>query len=91
MAAVELLPVDACPVCQPGIPDASLPLGPAESVNGGQVTDHQCGSCGTAWSTFWDRYGWPIDRLIAPVSPEQAAEHRAVLKRALKRTNRSAA
>jgi hypothetical protein len=90
MAAAELLPVDACPVCQPGIPDAALPLS-SEDANGGRVTDHQCASCGTAWSTFWDRHGWPIERLIAPVSPEQAAEHREVLERALKRTNRRAA
>ena len=89
--AAELLPVDACPVCQPGIPDASLSLSEPEDVNGGQVTDHQCASCGTAWSTFWDRYGWPIERLIAPVTPDWAAEHRAALERALRRKNRSAA
>ena len=92
MTATDILtPADACPVCDPGIPEASLPIGPAELVNGGQVTNHQCASCGTAWSTFWDRYGWPVDRLIAPVSTESATEHREVLERVLKRTNRSAA
>ena len=85
LLAAELPPGDACPVCPPGIPDASPPLGPVEFVNGGRVTDHECGSCGTAWSAFW-RDGWAIDRLIAPVSPDQAERNRAVLAEALKRT-----
>ena len=74
---------DACPACDPGDPPASLPVGTPEQVPGGEVTAHQCAVCGTAWETFW-REGWPIDRLIAPVSPERAERHRADLERALK-------
>ena len=76
---------DACPVCQPGIPDVALPLGDAKEVSGGTLADYECASCGTAWSTWFDRHGWPIDRSIAPVTAEQAQEHRAVLERAMRR------
>jgi len=81
------LPVlaDACPVCPPGIPDASLPIGPVLEVNGGRVADYQCSACETAWSAFFDRWGFPIDRLIAPVSSELAARHRDSLAAELKR------
>jgi hypothetical protein len=75
---------DACPVCPPGIPDASLPIGPVLEVNGGRVADYQCSSCETAWSAFFDRWGFPIDRLIAPVTSEQAGRHRNVLAEALR-------
>ena len=74
---------DACPACPPGIPDASLPVGPVAEVNGGRVADYECACCGTAWSTWWDRYGFPLDRMTAPVSPsdrnrsETAQERRA--------------
>jgi hypothetical protein len=64
--------LDACPVCPPGIPDASPSIGAPETAPEGAVTAHQCGTCETAWNTLW-REGWPVDRLIAPVSPEQAA------------------
>ena len=73
MAATDF--IDACQVCQPGDAPAAPPLGPAEEANGGEVTDHQCSVCKTAWSTFW-REGWAIDRLIAPVSQDSAVEHR---------------
>jgi hypothetical protein len=69
---------DACPVCQPGVPPASLPVGDPLSVPGGVVTAHECVLCGAAWETFW-REGWPVDRMLAPVSPDQAARNRAVL------------
>ncbi len=72
--------LDACQSCPPGIPDASPALGPALDVNGGKVTDHQCAICETAWSTFWQG-GWPVDRLIAPVS---ANRNRDVLADAVK-------
>jgi hypothetical protein len=79
-----MIHLDACPVCQPGIPDASPALAPPEVVPGGTLTAHQCEACGTAWETFW-RDGWPIDRLIAPVTPEQAGRHRAELGAAMSR------
>ena len=67
--------LDACPRCPPGIPEASPSLGPALDVDGGKVTDHQCSACETAWSTFW-RDGWPVERLIAPVSAVRASRNR---------------
>ncbi len=76
--------IDACPVCQPGIPAAAPALADPEPVNGGTITPHQCPACGTAWETFWDRWGWPVDRLWAPVSPEQAARNADGLAGALK-------
>ena len=76
--------IDACPVCPPGLPDASLPVGPVREVNGGRVADYQCSSCGTAWSAWFDRWNFAIDRLIAPVSPELAVRHRADLAAGLR-------
>ena len=61
-----LVYLDACPECPPGIPDASPALGAPEQAPGGIVTSHQCGTCETAWSTYW-RDGWPVDRLVALV------------------------
>ncbi len=73
--------LDACPQCPPGIPDSSPSLGPALDADGGQVTDHECSLCGTAWSTSW-RDGWPVDRMTAPVSPVRADRNvTGVLKR----------
>ena len=59
--------LDACPSCPPGIPDASPATGPALDVNGGTVTDHQCGLCGIAWSTLWWA-GWPVEQTVASVA-----------------------
>jgi hypothetical protein len=81
---------DACPACVPGDPPASPPIGAPEQVPGGTITAHQCVVCTTAWNTFW-RDGWPIDRLIAPVSPEQASRHRSELEDGLRRDRRAAA
>ena len=67
---------DACPVCPPGFPAAALPAGPVTEANGGRLADYQCPACAAAWSTWWDRFGWPIERLIAPVAPEDATRHR---------------
>lgn len=64
--------LDACPVCPPGIPDASPALGEPEEVPGGTVTGHQCGTCETAWTTVW-RDGWPIMQQLASVAPERAS------------------
>lgn len=72
---------DACPACDPGIPPASPAIGPALNVPGGVITAHECSVCGAAWETYW-RDGWAIDRLLAPVSPEQAGRNRGVLENA---------
>lgn len=79
--------LDACPVCAPGIPDASPAIGAPEIVPGGTLTAHQCEACETAWSTFW-RDGWPVDRLIAPVAADDAELHRDVLSHALDEQDR---
>lgn len=73
---------DACPVCDPGIPPASLAVGEPQTVPGGTITAHECSVCGAAWETFWDHWGWPIDRLLADVTPDQASRNRAALDHA---------
>ena len=80
---------DACPACPPGIPGASPPIGIPETVPGGVITAHQCGTCEAAWNTFW-RGGWPVDRIMAPVAAARAERNRADLESALKQS-RSAA
>jgi hypothetical protein len=74
---------DACPACAPGDPPASLPVGTPEQVPGGILTAHQCSLCETAWNTFW-RDAWPVDRLLAPVTADQAARNRKALDEAMK-------
>jgi hypothetical protein len=81
MGAIDTA-ADACPVCSPGIPDASPAIGEPEQVPGGTVSTHQCGLCGSAWLAFW-RDGWVIDRLLAPVGAVQADINRGVLTEAL--------
>ncbi len=63
----ELSPVDACPSpdCHPGVNPACLPLVSVPS-DGGVIAGYWCGACGMAWSTAFDRFGWPVDRSIAP-------------------------
>jgi hypothetical protein len=84
MTALEQQPllIDACPVCQPGIPKASTPKD-AQAVNGGSLASYECGTCETTWRTWWDCHGWPVDRRIEPVTPDQAAQNRDILLRAL--------
>ena len=81
MAATDL--TDACQVCAPGDPPASPPVGTPLQVPPGTVTAHQCALCGAAWETLW-RDGWPIDRMLAPVAPDDGARNRETLKRALR-------
>ncbi len=68
----ELAPVDACPSCDPGIPDPCLPVGDPEPVTGGVLADYEC-DCGTAWTTLFDAHWWPIERSIAIATPERNA------------------
>ena len=75
--------LDACPECPPGIPPASPPVGDAEQVPGGIVTAHQCAVCAVAWETFW-RDGWPVERLLTPVSPDRASRDRQALDGSLR-------
>lgn len=75
--------LDGCPVCFPGDAPACPPVGSPEQVNGGIITAHQCACCGAAWESFWSE-GWPVERLLAPVSPDDAARNRQALERALR-------
>ena len=69
----ELAPVggDACPQCHPG-DSPCLPVGDPEPVTGGMVADYEC-DCGTAWTTAFDEFGWPLERSIAIATPERRA------------------
>lgn len=73
---------DACPVCYPGDHLAVQPCW-AVPANCGVLARYDCPVCRTVWETWWDGDGWPVDRLIAPVTPEQAARNRQVLAGAL--------
>jgi hypothetical protein len=68
---MSLQPVDACPQCDPGVPDPSLPVGNPEPAGDGLLASYECGTCGTVWHTWFDVHGWPIDRLLA-VAPDDA-------------------
>jgi hypothetical protein len=78
---------DACPACQPGIPDASPAL-TSEPANGGTLTTHQCGSCYARWSTWRTPDGWPAARKLEPISVQQAADNAAILGHALDEQDR---
>jgi len=67
-----LVPVDACPVCDPGVPGPALALA-AEDVPGGMLASFECPSCGTGWQTLFDALGWPRERTSAPVTGKAAA------------------
>ena len=70
---ITLDPPDACPSCFPGDCPASLPLTVDEEA-GRILASYEC-SCGTAWETLFDQFGWPIERTTAPV--KDAATRRA--------------
>ena len=66
----ELSPVDTCPACPD--PRPSLPAGDPEPVDGGIAYPYQCGECLIGWTTVFDEFGWPLDRMTAPVVPAAA-------------------
>ena len=72
--AAELPPVDACqsPDCHPGIADALVPVGPVLDVDGGKVADYECPGC-SAWTTKFDMWGWPIERMAADITEVREA------------------
>ncbi len=56
---------DACPVCQPGIPDACPPVGPVVHLDGGGTrADYGCG-CGAVWTAEHDRFGFLMWQALA--------------------------
>jgi len=80
---------DACPVCpppfdRPGCP--ALTVSPAEGS--GTASTHECAWCGSSWRLWSDSYGFPIVRIIDPVSPADAEIHRGVIAEALAEQDR---
>ena len=67
--AAELPPVDACPSpdCHPGDNPACLPLS-SRPDGDGTIASYRH-SCGAGWAARFDRWGWVIDRSIAPARP----------------------
>jgi hypothetical protein len=75
-------PADACQVCDP-FDHPGCPAVTVQPAASGTVTSHECGWCGSSWRTFRDVYGWPVVRILDPVSPAQAEINRGVLLEAL--------
>jgi hypothetical protein len=81
---------DSCPSCHPGDYPAVLPFIILRDGDGLRAW-YKHEPCQSAWSCGWDAEacGWPQDRTVipagepAPVTPEEAARHRAVLLREL--------
>jgi hypothetical protein len=72
MIATDILdPPDACPSCDPGEHPATAPLS-VEDAGGDILASYQA-ECGTAWQTRFDEYGWPVERMAAPVAERRAA------------------
>ena len=74
---------DACPVCPPPFDRGGCPALTATPAEGGTVTSHECGWCGSSWRTWRDVYGWPVIRIVDPVSAADAEIHRGVIAEAL--------
>ena len=73
---------DACPVCHPGDAPVAFPSREQRAA-GGRLATYACRLCGAIWHTLWHADGWPADRKIEPVTPEQAERNRAVLEESL--------
>jgi hypothetical protein len=84
--AAETTPAlpDACPVCHPGDAPVAFPSGPVRTTAGGKLAAYACHLCGTIWHTLWHADGWPADRKIEPVTPEQAQRNRTALEESLR-------
>ena len=48
------------------------------------MSEPACRACGTVWRTLWHADGWPVDRKVEPVTPEQAERNKAALGESLK-------
>lgn len=59
---------DACPVCLPGDVPAAFPQPAGDPA----VRVYACGYCGARWRTRRDGDGWPVERVLEPVTPEEA-------------------
>ena len=65
--ATELAPVDKCPDCPERNP-ACIPLAHLDLTDG-TIAAYWCPSCGMAWATWFDEFGWAMDRSVAPAEP----------------------
>jgi hypothetical protein len=70
---------DACPVCPPPFDRPACPAVAIQGTPGGTLTAHGCAFCGSSWWTWRDVWGWPAERKLDPVSPEQAEANRLAL------------
>jgi hypothetical protein len=55
---------DACPVCQPGIPDPADPVHVVAAPGGGTWALYACPDCGAVWETLAGADGWTDSRRI---------------------------
>lgn len=74
---------DACPVCPPPFDRGPCPAIAIQGTPGGTLTAHKCAHCGSSWQLWRDVWGWPVERKLDPVSPEQAEANRLALALAL--------
>ena len=81
---------DACPVCPPPFDHDACPPTAIQAAAGGIITAHSCPRCGSSWRLWCDIWGWPVVRVLDPVSPAQAVINRGVLELALDEQRREA-
>jgi hypothetical protein len=91
MAAVDTAPAlpDACMVCHPGDAPVAFPSR-VQRTAAGRLATYTCRLCGAIWHTLWHEDGWPADRRLEPVTPEQAARNLAGLEESLKQPRTAA-
>jgi len=77
---------DACPVCPPPFDRGPCPVLAIQAASGGTLTSHECAHCGSSWQLWRDAWGWPVERKLDPISPEQAEANRLALALALEGT-----
>jgi hypothetical protein len=81
--------IDACQVCDPPFDRPGCPaLTVSPSEGRGTVTSHECGWCGSSWRLWSDMYGFPVLRILDPVSPADAEIHRGMIAEALAEQDR---
>lgn len=79
---------DACPVCPPPFDHDGCPPTAIQGAGAGIITAHACPRCGSSWRLWCDTSGWPVVRVLDPVSPAQAVINRGVLELALAEQDR---
>jgi hypothetical protein len=78
---------DACRICpDPPFDRPACPPVAIQATPGGTLTSHECPYCGSSWRLWRDVWGWPVEWMLDPVSPEQAVANRIALAIALEGT-----